>query len=102
MKAQNLTQKDLAKLCGVSERSIYRYLNGLTEPKGDTFLKIAQALNTTTDYLIGNSHQVSAKMELANVKEIILKTRDEWSRQEKMELVECITMGPEEDYWRTF
>lgn len=52
---RNLTQKDLARLIGVTEVSIGRYVNDKREPKTSTLLDIAIALGVSTDYLLGRS-----------------------------------------------
>lgn len=52
---QNLNQKELAKMSGVTEVTISRYMNGFRKPRIEIANKIAQVLGTTTDYLLGNS-----------------------------------------------
>ena len=49
----DLTQKELAKLINVDQRSLSFYEIGKYEPNIKTIIKIAQTLNTTTDYLLG-------------------------------------------------
>ena len=49
----DLTQKELAKLINVDQRSLSFYEIGKYEPNIKTIIKIAQILNTTTDYLLG-------------------------------------------------
>ena len=48
-----MTQKELAEKIGVTEVSAHRYINGDRNPKGSTIVKIADALGTTSDYLLG-------------------------------------------------
>jgi transcriptional regulator with XRE-family HTH domain len=50
-----ISQRELAKRINVTEVTISRYINGFREPKGEIILKMAQTLNTTTDYLLGMS-----------------------------------------------
>lgn len=52
---KNINQKELAELSGVTEVTISRYMNGFRKPRIEIANKIAQVLNTTTDYLLGNS-----------------------------------------------
>lgn len=54
-KDNNLTQKKLADLTGLSEISIRKYENGERNPKFDTLEKISQALNVQVDYLLGRT-----------------------------------------------
>lgn len=57
---KNLNQKELAKLTGISEVSIGRYINGKREPSASLLFEIASALDTTTDYLLGLSDNSKA------------------------------------------
>ena len=52
MKKQNLGQKDLAKLSGVTESSISRYLHNDKRPRLDIIVNFAKALNLKTEYLL--------------------------------------------------
>ena len=51
---RNMTQKELCALTGLSASGISQYLSGATGvPKDTTLKKIADALDTSVDYLIG-------------------------------------------------
>ena len=52
---KGLTQRDLAKIVGVTEVTISRYINGIREPKGSILNDIAIALNVSSDYLLGRN-----------------------------------------------
>ena len=52
MKKKNLTQKELAKLSGIAESSISRYLRSDQRPRLDVVVNIAKALNVETTYLL--------------------------------------------------
>lgn len=54
METQGLDVKNLAFRTGMNQSMVYKYLNG-TAPLPDALVVIAQALNTTTDYLLGLS-----------------------------------------------
>lgn len=47
---KDITQRDLAKLVGVTEVTISRYINGSRQPKSDILFRIAKALNVPADY----------------------------------------------------
>lgn len=53
----NLNQKELAEKCGITEATLSRYENGLREPKSEIVVRMADALNVTTDYLLGRSNE---------------------------------------------
>lgn len=54
-KKLNLTQKQLAEKAGITEASLSRYENNLREPKAEIISKLAIALGTTTDFLLGQT-----------------------------------------------
>jgi transcriptional regulator with XRE-family HTH domain len=47
------TQESLAEFLGIDTRQIWRYENEETIPKADMVARIAEALNVSTDYLLG-------------------------------------------------
>lgn len=50
--ALNLSQSELAKKTGISERSLYAYEQTGTLPRGSNVQKIAEALNVSVSYLL--------------------------------------------------
>ena len=50
---RGMTRKELAQKAGVTQAAISRYTKGNRNPKGEVVARIADALNTTTDYLLG-------------------------------------------------
>lgn len=48
-----IKQKELAQRIGITEASISRYTNGFRTPRSTTMIKIAEALHTTPEYLMG-------------------------------------------------
>lgn len=53
-KTRNLTQKQLGELSGIAEPTIRRYELGKLNPKYETIKKIAVALQTTPEFLMGS------------------------------------------------
>ncbi|MBR3973245.1 MAG: helix-turn-helix transcriptional regulator [Oscillospiraceae bacterium] len=49
----DMLQKDLAKVLGVQDNTISYYCKGVRGPQLEQLPKIAETLNTTTDYLLG-------------------------------------------------
>lgn len=45
-------QKELAEASGISESTISHYMKGTRTPKGDNIVKLAKALECTTDELM--------------------------------------------------
>ena len=52
MTKKNITQINLSVQIGVTQETISAYLNNKAKPSADTLIKIADYLNTTTDYLL--------------------------------------------------
>ncbi len=60
----NLTQADLAKLAGVSSRTIQNYEFGSRKPVHmEVVQKIADALSTSTEYLLGSKGVLLAQAQ---------------------------------------
>ena len=51
----SMSQSDLADRVGVAQNTISQYENGLSELSMAVLFRIAQALETTSDYLLGIS-----------------------------------------------
>ena len=54
-KEQNLTQVQLSSLLNYGYTAIANYENGRNEPRMSDFIKLANILGVSTDYLLGNS-----------------------------------------------
>jgi repressor LexA len=54
-KSKKLTSKELASIVGVAESTMSLYENGKREPDFDTLRRIADALDTDLDFLLGCS-----------------------------------------------
>lgn len=52
-KEQGLTLDDIENITGIKRGTFNNYENGKTEPKLDTWQKLAEALNVTPQYLVG-------------------------------------------------
>ena len=50
--ANNLTQKQMANILNVTQKSVSTYENGLTEPDISTMIKIADFFDVSLDYLL--------------------------------------------------
>ena len=50
---RSFSQRELAKRCQLGINQINRYENGVTDPSATVLMSIAQALEVSTDYLLG-------------------------------------------------
>lgn len=55
MSRYKLSQKELAAKAGVTESAMSYYVKGERTPRSDVLTRVAKALNTTTDYLLGTT-----------------------------------------------
>lgn len=70
---RNITQVDLAKQIDVKQETISAYESGKALPSADALIKIADYLNTSTDYLLGRIDDDSP-LSGFNIKEMNPKT----------------------------
>ncbi len=81
------SQREFAKMIGVSEATLSRYLKNEREPKMEVIANIATALNTTTDYLLtgkndGNSFEETYRL--------VARGTAAMSDEEKMKLLKVL------------
>lgn len=63
MRRYKLTQKELASKAGVTESAMSYYVKGERTPRSDVLTRMAKALNTTTDYLLGTTSNSSPNLD---------------------------------------
>lgn len=68
MKEQGLSQKILASRSNVTESAMSYYVKGLRTPSGEVLARIAKALNTTSDYLLGITDNSNLTDEVEELK----------------------------------
>ena len=61
-KSKGLTQLELAKRLNASKGVVSAYEQGITYPSVDVLIKICAILDTSSDYLLGISDEVTIKM----------------------------------------
>ncbi|GAA0234364.1 helix-turn-helix domain-containing protein [Metaclostridioides mangenotii] len=96
-KKSNLSQRELADKTNLTEATLSRYENDLREPKGEVIVKIANALDVTTDYLLGRTDEINVKKENKNTSDEkeIEKIIDELLQQDDLML--CGQIADEDD-----
>lgn len=70
-KQKNLAQKELAEKASVNLKSLSRYELGASIPPADILKQIADALEVTTDILLGDDHTEITDKALLEKMEII-------------------------------
>ena len=94
---QGKTQRALAKQVGTTGASISRYIKGDRVPKGPILANIAKALNTTTDYLLGNENDSNdPELEYNYTQRAIARNANRWSKKQKLDLVNVLFENADE------
>ena len=88
MKKQNIGQKDLAKLSGVTESSVSRYLHSDKRPRLDIIVNLAKALNLKTEYLLEEDD--SAVSSYTNIATAVARYGNDLTSDEKNRLIALI------------
>ena len=60
-KSKGLTQKEIAEHIGVTRQAYANYESGNREPDFKTLLKLAEYLDVSTDYLLGETDEIKEK-----------------------------------------
>lgn len=89
---RNMTQKELALSAKITESAISHYIKGDRIPRGVNLIKIAKALGTTTDYLLGNNED-NQENDFEIVKTLIARNAQEMTKEQKMELLSILIDG---------
>lgn len=87
MKKENLSQKELATMAGVTESALSRYINNERQPKVEILANIATALNTTSDYLISGRQ---SETDFANIYQFVARGAKDLSEEEKKKLMRLL------------
>jgi len=68
--ARRLTQETIAEITQVPTRSYQKYEEGASYPSIDRLIKLADALDVSTDYLLGRDEYLSANDIIIDIPEI--------------------------------
>lgn len=62
-KQAGLTQVDVAEKLGISQPAYASWERGIKKPTQENLVKIAQILNVSVDYLVGNSEEKNDELD---------------------------------------
>lgn len=82
-KQAGLTQVDVAERLGVSQPAYASWERGVKKPTQENLVKIAQTLNVSVDYLVGNSEEKND--ELDNI-ELLFRMNSKGLTKEEKEI----------------
>lgn len=57
----DLSQVKLADKIGITKMTLYKYERNISEPRGEIIARLAKALNTTADFLLGLTNNPTAR-----------------------------------------
>lgn len=86
-----LNQRQLSKLVGVSEVSMSRYIKGQRTPNSIILSKIATALNTSSDYLLGIDNNKNIEIRFNKIKDLITENLYDLSNDQKLQLINILS-----------
>ena len=90
LEEKKITQKQLAQLSGIAEASICRYLRGDSEPRLDIIAKIANALDVSEAYLIGETNEKKADNYKLEIRDIVARNRNIMTDQDKIDIINML------------
>lgn len=82
-KQAGLTQVDVAEKLGISQPAYASWERGVKKPTQENLVKIAQILNVSVDYLVGNLKDKTDDIDLSEVEILFRTTSDGMSNEEK-------------------
>lgn len=82
-KQAGLTQVDVAEELGISQPAYASWERGSKKPTQENLVKIAQILNVSVDYLVGNLKDKTDDIDLSEVEILFRTTSDGMSNEEK-------------------
>lgn len=82
-KQAQLTQVDVAEKLGISQPAYASWERGIKKPTQENLVKIAQVLNVSVDYLVGNSEEKID--ELDNI-ELLFRMNSKGLTEEEKEI----------------
>ena len=89
LKERFMTQKGLAEKAGITEAAVSHYVKGDRIPRSSVLARIAQALDTTSDYLMEGTPLKSAE-EIGYAKRLIARNVYQMTKAQKREILSIL------------
>jgi len=85
---QNINQKELSKLSGVSEASLSRYLKGITKPRMDVLINIADVFKVDVNTLIETTVlNVSCDEAFKQTYSLVTRNKSRLTEEQKTQII---------------
>lgn len=88
-----LTQEELAELAEISQNSISRYERNLTDPTSEVIVKLAKALATSSDYLLGMTDNSTLNLKSEDLETKEQEVITQWRRGNPAQAAKIILNG---------
>lgn len=89
MQEQNINQKQLSQLSGITEASVSRYLKNERTARIDIVVNFAKTLNVTTEYLLNDDDETELE-PYTEIATAIARNGGELTAEEKNKLIALI------------
>lgn len=83
-KQVKLTQAQIAEKLNISQQAYASWERGTKKPTQENLVKLAQVLNVTIDYLVGNSEEEITNKELEDIEILFRKNSEDLTDDEKV------------------
>lgn len=90
LRMRDFSQKELAERAGVTQAAMSHDLKGSRMPRASVLTRIAEALGTTTDYLLGGDETDKPKEEWCYAANLIARNVHQMSESEKMAIIRIL------------
>ena len=91
---QRMTQRQLAEKVGATESAVSKYLKGEREPRAEVLAKIATALGTTSEYLLGRQEGITT--EFGTILDLCARSAPGFTDEQRQQLAIAILSAPRE------
>ena len=95
LKTRRMTQKELSEKAAVTEAAMSHYIKGDRTPRSTVLARIANALGTTSDFLMEGVPQ-SYVDEIGYAKRLIARNVDKMTNAEKREILSILLRDRED------
>lgn len=92
MQQKNLTQKQIADMCDLTESAVSKYINDERKPRVDILLKMSEKLGVGIDYFM--EEKIT---EFVKLKDMVARNANTLSPKEKLELMNLLSQAREND-----
>lgn len=89
LKENDMTQRELATKIDSTEMTVSRYVRNERQPKADVIAKIAAALHTTTDDLLGTEAETNGD-DFLKIHRLIARNSRNMTVEQKQEIIKTL------------